>query len=443
MSEEPRPESPKEPIDDDAWRIDPADALAGSTPWRLSHLLYLIMACAFTLWLLVTFQGVVVPLIFILAIALVTGTGVILARGRASQQDSLLWMLAIAAEHQMPLATTVEAFADQYSGRYRRRVLRVAALLDGGVGLAEALARTPRIVSRDAVLLAHVGEKSGRLAEALRTAASIRAARAPIWTAISTRIAYILGVLLMMESIVGFVMYFIIPKFEAIFRDFGVPLPAITIFVIDVSRFVMVYLFWFSLVNFAVLGLVPFAIAGRLSSELSLFWQILIGLLLLVLAPVGLLVWFLFRSSLFDGLFRRQNTALILRSLALSIEGGRTIEGGLHTLARYYPVRWVQKRIDAAAREADEGGDWREALMRRGLLRRSDYDVLSSASAVGNLPWAMNELAESAERRFGIRVQVIIQTLFPLFICAIGVLVLTVAVACFAPLVQLIGRLSG
>ena len=177
MSDESRPEPPEKPIDDDAWRVDLADALAGTSPWRLSHLLYLVMAAAVLLWLMVTFQGVVIPLILVVGIALITGTGVILTRGRASQQDSLLWMLAIAAEHNMPLATTVGAFADQYSGRYRRRVLRVAALLDSGVSLAEALARTPRVVSRDAVLLAHVGEKSGELAEALRTAASIRAAR--------------------------------------------------------------------------------------------------------------------------------------------------------------------------------------------------------------------------------------------------------------------------
>ncbi len=414
MSEEPRPEPPEKPIDD-AWRVDLADALAGASPWRLSHLLYAIMAAAFVLWMMVTFQAVVIPLLFIMLIAVVTGTAVILSRGRSSQQDSLLWMLAIAAEHKMPLATTVGAFADQYSGRYRRRVLRVAALLDSGLGLGEALARTPRVASRDAVLLARVGEQSGKPAEALRTAVSIRGSRAPIWAAISTHVSYILGVLWIMQGIVGFIMYFIIPKFEAIFNDFGVALPPITIFVIQASHFLILYFFWFPLINLLLLLLLPFAIAGRTN----------------------------FAIPVFDRLFKRRHTALILRALALSIEGGRTIEGGLHTLARYYPTKWVRKKLEAAALEADEGGDWREALMRRGLLRRADYDVVSSASAVGNLPWAMNELAESAERRFGVRVQVVLQTLFPLFICAIGVLVLTVMVAFFAPLVELIGRLSG
>ncbi|MDR3622208.1 MAG: type II secretion system F family protein [Paludisphaera borealis] len=413
MTEEPQAELPDKPTDD--WRAELAESLTAPNPWRLSHLLYLIMAIAVVLWMMVTFRAVVIPLIIVLGVALLTGAAVILIRGRASQQDSLLWMLAIAAEHQMPLARTVAAFADQYSGRYRRRVLRVAALLDGGLSLPEALERTPRVVSSDALLLAHVGHESGELAEALRTAASIRAARAPIWAAISTRVAYILGVLFIIQGIVGFILYFIMPKFEAIFKDFGVSLPPTTIFVLEASHFLIKYLFWFPALNVLLLLFLPFVFAGRSNFEVPFL----------------------------DRLLKRRHTALILRSLAISIEGGRKIEGGLKTLATRYPTRWVRKKLVAVAREAEHGADWREALMNRGLLQHSDYEVLSSAAAVGNLPWAMNELAETAERRLGIRVQAVVQTLFPLVICAIGALILVIAVGFFAPLVELIGRLSG
>ena len=146
--------------------------------------------------------------------------------------------------------------------------------------------------------------------------------------------AYILGVLLIVQAIVAFIMYRIVPRFEAIFRDFGVSLPPITIFVIEASHFLVKYFFWFPVLNVLLLLFLPFAFAGRTN----------------------------FSIPVFDRLFKRRHTALILRSLALSIEGGRTIEGGLHTLARYYPTKWVRRKLDAAAREADEGGDWREAL---------------------------------------------------------------------------------
>ena len=78
------------------------------------------------------------------------GRGVMIARRRSTQQDSLLWILAIAAERGMPLAPTVAAFADQYGGKYRRRIMNLAAQLDSGCSVPEALERVPRVVSRDA-----------------------------------------------------------------------------------------------------------------------------------------------------------------------------------------------------------------------------------------------------------------------------------------------------
>ena len=65
----------------------------------------------------------------VLLFAMAIGAGVILARRRSTQQDSLLWILAIAAEGNMPLAPTVAAFADQYRGNYRRRIMNLAAEL--------------------------------------------------------------------------------------------------------------------------------------------------------------------------------------------------------------------------------------------------------------------------------------------------------------------------
>ena len=43
--------------------------------------------------------------------------------------------------------------------------------------------------------------------------------------------------------IVGFILYFIIPKFEAIFKDFGVPLPKMTTFLIEASHFLIKYFY--------------------------------------------------------------------------------------------------------------------------------------------------------------------------------------------------------
>ena len=189
-------------------------------------MMWLVGAIAFLTWLFVTVGPFVIIVGAIVLIALLAGTGMILARQRSTQQDSLLWILAIAVERNMPLAPTLASFADQFRGAYRRRIMNLAAQLNWGTPLPEALEKVHRVVSRDAILMAYVGQETGRLPQALRTTASARSSQLPIWTAIASRFAYLLGLLLAIQAICGFLLYFIVPKFEAIFKDFGVSLPA-------------------------------------------------------------------------------------------------------------------------------------------------------------------------------------------------------------------------
>ena len=50
----------------------------------------------------------------------------------------------------------------------------------------------------------------------------------------------------------------------------------------------------------------------------------------------------------------------------------------------------------------------------------ADHAVLQAAQRVGNLPWAMQEMADSARRRFFYRLQGIIQTVFPFAVVGFG-----------------------
>jgi type II secretory pathway component PulF len=76
------------------------------------------------------------------------------------------------------------------------------------------------------------------------------------------------------------------------------------------------------------------------------------------------------------------------------------------------------------------------------VIRPADADVLTSAAQVGNLDWALLELAETAERRLAIRVQMLTQTLFPLVVLVLGMAVFIMGMAYFVPLVALITELT-
>ena len=69
------------------------------------------------------------------------------------------------------------------------------------------------------------GEAGGALEAILQRLADFKEKRQSLKRRIKSAMVYPFVVIFVACVIVGFILYFIIPKFEAIFKDFGVPLP--------------------------------------------------------------------------------------------------------------------------------------------------------------------------------------------------------------------------
>jgi type II secretory pathway component PulF len=163
---------------------------------------------------------------------------------------------------------------------------------------------------------------------------------------------------------------------------------------------------------------------------------------LLIFLPISFLGWGSYNVPIFDRLLGRRHAALVLRSLSLIVEGGKPIALGISVLADHYPTTWVRRRLRGANSYIRGGIDWIEALRRHHVIRPADAAVLSSAESVGNLAWALAELAETAERRLTTSMQLVIQTIFPLVVLILGMVVFVLATAYFLPLVNLIQTLA-
>jgi protein transport protein HofC len=385
--------------------------------FRLRHLLYTVLYAALVCWI-----GVMTGVLFFvgflgLLFAIVAGLALIYARRRSTQQDALLWALAIAAERAMPLAPTLEAFAGQCRGRYRRKVLAAAHDLRRGYSLPEVLDRDPDLFPRSAAVLIRIGDESGVLAGALRESSSLRADERGPWVALAIRLAYLLWVLILLQVVMGFLFYFVVPKLEAIFADFGVPLPAITVLTLGAMHTVAA--FW---------------------PVVLLLLLVQVGLLLLVSATgLGVYPWDL---PLVGRAFLRHHTALVLRGLSRAVEGGRSLDQALATLARIYPEETIRIRLRRVRRDVQGGEDWCVALLRAGLIRPAEVALLESAQRAGNLAWVLRVAAEDSQRRFGYRLQWMAQAILPLIVVVIGALVFLVVVSYFSPIVLLIQRLT-
>ena len=374
--------------------------------WRLDVLtilgwFYTILGLLFLAWMM--------------AIPIAIALAIIVSRRQQASRDSLLWSLALVAHRQMPLGPTVAAFADCCRGKYRRRVLALSEYLESGLSLPDARDRQPKVLSEAGEVAARVGWENGLLAPALRDAAVTRTYQPTPWQAVQGRLLYLIAVLTLIFWITGFVLYFIIPKFKKIFLDFGVELPQISTLVLEVSDIVVEY--WYVVI--------------------PLLFASLIYLLVLSFGGRSWAPWFLWR------LLIRIDTAQILRALAVTMDGGLPLTAGLRALARTYPRVGIRSQLQRVHDAVSGGADWCTSLGTAGLVSTIDGAVLESAQRVGNLPWAMREMAESGERRLSYRLQALVQIVFPITVLCIGALVFFILTGLFMPLVKLITELSG
>jgi type II secretory pathway component PulF len=328
------------------------------------------------------------------------------------RRTSLLAVMAAASRRWMPLAPAVRAFSYEWRGLFGRRCRRLAELLEGGVPFDQALRSGP-FVPRRAAALIQAGSRSGNLAGALAEAVRPSPAQyvlAKVWSAIW----YLGGIVIVGAASVTFVMVKIIPAYIGIFKDFDTDLPPMTIVLVQACD-------WFANYGWPVLLLAFLSLAC-----------------FVVLWTCDIIAWL---PPPLNTLARRKETVFVLRSLALATEANRPLLPAISALAEHYPSLAMRVRLTMALAQMSLGQPWPESMADQGLLRRSELALVTSAQRVGNLPWALREVADGIERRLALRLHRWLEIVVPILVLIIGGLVMFTVVGLFIPMLSLVERL--
>src|SRR6202023_3064976 len=149
--------------------------------------------------------------------------------------------LATLIDSGLPLLRSLNVLAKQERDTVLRNTInKLADGVQGGGTFSESLAQHPLIFNHLYVNMVKAGEVGGVLELVLRRLAEFQEKAQKIKNKVVAAMVYPIIVMTMAIAIMTFLLVFIVPKFEAIFHDMlgDKPLPAITLFVIGVSRFV-------------------------------------------------------------------------------------------------------------------------------------------------------------------------------------------------------------
>src|SRR5437868_3565299 len=178
--------------------------------------------------------------------------------------------LATLIDSGLPLLRSLNVLAKQECDPVLKNTInKLADSVQGGSTFSESLAQYPIIFNDLYVNMVKAGEVGGVLELVLTRLAEFQEKAAKIKNKVAAAMVYPLIVMTMAVTIMGFLLVFIVPKFEAIFHDMlgDKPLPTITLFVIGVSRFVQNH--WLVLSGLIIALLAAYKFANRTIPEIG------------------------------------------------------------------------------------------------------------------------------------------------------------------------------
>jgi type II secretory pathway component PulF len=165
--------------------------------------------------------------------------------GKVSEKEKILFtkQLAVLLKAGVPLLQALELLMDYFEGQFHAILSMIKDEVKEGRSLAEALGKYPKTFDSIYVQLVRAGEASGKLELILERLSSYLERQAEIKQRISSAMRTPLIQLGVAAMVIGIMMVKVVPGIAEAFTGMDKPLPASTIFVMELSNlFVNYYL---------------------------------------------------------------------------------------------------------------------------------------------------------------------------------------------------------
>lgn len=336
---------------------------------------------------------------------------------------AVFWrQLALLIEVGMPLLKALYQVAERTSHiPLRQMVQRVAADIEVGQSLSEALAQHPQAFSTMTVQVIQVAERGGVLDDSLRLVAEELERRVEIRGKVRRALAYPGTVLGVGFAVLLFMLAYVIPEFTEIFRDQSVALPLPTRLVIGLASFLS--RFWW-LCILVVIGL-------------------LLGASAYIQTPRGRLQWdrLKLRLPLVGDLLGKASILRFAQTLATLLRGGVPILVSLKLVQEHAENSVLAGELALVYASVDQGNRLETSLRQSAVFPPSAVDVIAVGEEAGQLDTVLFRLAQMYKEDVDHSISVFSSILEPLLLFVMGLFVALIVWAVYLPYFMLPGML--
>ncbi len=345
--------------------------------------------------------------------------------GKLSNKQLCLFtrQLSTLQDAGLPLLRSLKILENQCKpGVLKNSLEDVVEDIESGATLSEALAKHPKAFDRLYCNMIKAGEAGGALEVILQRLADFKEKAQTLKRRIKSAMVYPIVVILVATGIVGFILYYIIPKFKSIFEDFGVDLPDMTIFLLKASDFVVKY-WWI-----CFLSPIIFWIFIKLMYRMR-FGAFICDKILLMIPVMGAIV-------------EKSTVARTTRTLGTLVASGVPILESLN-IVRDTAGNAVFERAFTRVYESIREGETIAAPLREArIVDDIVVNMIDVGEETGDLDTMLNKIADNYDEEVEVLVESLVSLLEPMLIVVLGAIIGFIVIALFLPLIKLITSLS-
>ncbi len=307
----------------------------------------------------------------------------------------------------------------------RKTIGRLADTVQGGSTFSDSLSQHPKIFNKLYVNMVKAGELGGVMELVLVRLADFQEKAQKLKNKVVSAMFYPVIVLVIAIAIMAFLLVYIVPKFEQIFADMlgGKPLPALTEFVIGTSRFFQDQ--WYLIIGGVVLFVVGYSIAAKMPKGR------------VVIDAVKL------RVPLFGDLIKKGAISRFSRTLGTLVTSGVPILQALNITRDTAGNVVLSDAIQQVHDSVKEGESIVTPLEKSGIFPPMVVSMIDVGEETGQLPEMLLKIADVYDDEVDNTVAGLTSLLEPIMIVFLAVVVGTIVIALFLPLISIISGLQG
>jgi type IV pilus assembly protein PilC len=333
--------------------------------------------------------------------------------------------LATLVDAGLPLLRGLRVLQKQEKNVTLRNIIDdLAASIEGGSTFSEALAQHPKVFNRLFINMVKAGELGGVLEVVLNRLSEFMEKAQKIKGKVVAAMFYPAAVMIVAVAILTILMVFVVPKFKAIFADMleGKPLPAFTNLVLNISEIIASH-FLLTIGCIIVLFIVlKFVLKTKMGRKVADKLKLHFPLLGPVLSKVAI--------------------ARFTRTLGTLISSGVPILQALTIVKETSGNVIVGDAVSAVHESVKEGETITAPLEASKVFPPMVISMVDVGEQTGALPEMLMKIADNYEDEVDNAVSAMTSLLEPIMIVFLAVIVGSIVIALFLPLIMLIDQLG-